>query len=96
VLCVSASSCDHAESVREIIEDADVGDESPIHSRRILTRSKVAKRPPETHVASSPYINPESARITHRRNRSKVEPPGSQLEYIHGGAKVEDYLELLM
>jgi hypothetical protein len=75
-----------------------VGDESPIHSRRRLTRSKVvARKAPETHVASSPYINPESARkvITHRRNRSKVEAAGSQLEYL-AGARVEDYLELLI
>ena len=79
--------------MREIIEDADVGDESPIHSRRRLTRSKVAaKRAPETQVASSRYINPESARVAHRRNRS--EAAGSQLDYLPG--KVEDYLELLI
>lgn len=79
--------------MREIIEDADVGDESPIQSRRRLTRSKVvARMVPETQVGSSPHINPESVRVTHRRNRS--EAAGSLLECLPG--KVEDYLELLI
>ncbi len=69
------------ESVREIIENADVGDESPINVKRRVSKSKLAKKNPyavEIQMASSPFMrpSPETARAqpTHRRNKSKVDP----------------------